>query len=79
MITKVREHLNFKSLQDSAINDHILSRGKYFNNWFNENNFVILRKCKLEFCSKIHEALLIKKLSSKLNRQMCINLVFYSL
>ena len=41
LITRVREHLNFKSLQDSAIKDHILSCGKCSNNWFNENNFII--------------------------------------
>ena len=43
-----------------------------FCNRFNENNFIIIRvrKCKSEFCSKIHEALLIKKLSPNLNRQM---------
>ena len=61
LITRVREHLNFKSLQDSAIKDHILSCEKCSNNRFDENNFVIIRKCKSEFCSKIHEALLIKK------------------
>ena len=57
----------FKSLQDSASKDHILSCGKCSNNWCNENNFVIICKCKSEFCSKIHKALLIKKLSPKLN------------
>ena len=60
LITRVREHLNFKSLQDSAIKDHILSCGKCSNNQFNENNFITIRKCKSIFCSKIHEALLIK-------------------
>ena len=79
LITRVREHLNFKSLQDSAIKDHILSCGKCSNNRFNENNFVIIRKCKSEFCSKIHEALLIKKLSPKLNRQMFANEASYLL
>ena len=79
LITRVQEHLNFKCLQDSAIKDHILSCGKCFNNRFNENNFVIIRKCKSEFCSKIHEALLIKKLSPKLNRRMFANGALYLL
>ena len=79
LITGVREHLNFKSLQDSAIKDHILSCGKCSNNRFNENDFVIIRKCKSEFCSKIHVALLIKKLSPKLNRQMLENGASYLL
>ena len=66
-LTRVWEHLNFKSLQDSTIKDHILSCEKCSNNWFNKNNFVIIHKCKSEFCSKIHKALLIKKLNPKLN------------
>ena len=77
LITRVREHLNFKSLQDSAIKDHILLCEKCSNSWFNENNFIIIRKCKSELCSKIHEALLIKKLSP--NRQMFANGASYLL
>ena len=50
---------------------------KCSNNRSDENNFVIIRKCKSEFCSKIHEALLIKKLSPKLNRQMFANGTLY--
>ena len=79
LITRVREHLNFNSLQNSAIKDHILLYRKCSNNWFNENNFVIIRKCKSKFCSKIQEALPIKKLSSKLNRQMFANGASYLL
>ena len=52
---------------------------KCSNNWFNENTFIIIRKCKSEFCSKIHEALLIKKLSPKLNLQMFANRALYLL
>ena len=44
LITRVREHLNFKSLQDSAIKDHILLCEKCSNNRFNKNNFIILKK-----------------------------------
>ena len=79
LITRVREHLNYHSLPGSAIKDHILSCGKCFNNRFNENSFVMIRKCKSEFCFKIHEALLIKKLSPKLNRQMFTNGASYLL
>ena len=78
-ITRVREHLKFKSLQDSAIKDHILLCRKCSNNFFNENNFIIICKWKSEFCSEIHEALLIKKLSPKLNRQMFANRASYLL
>ena len=79
LITRVREHLNFKSLQESAIKDHILSCGKCSNNRFNENNFIIKSECKSEFCSKFHKALLIKKLNPKLNRQMFANGASYLL
>ena len=75
LITRVREHLNFKTLQDSAIKDHILACGKCSN----ENNFIIICKCKSKFCFKIHEALLIKKLSPKVNRQMFTNGASYLL
>ena len=79
LITRVRGHLNFKSLQDSAIKDHILSCGKCSNNRFNENNFIIICKCKSEFYSKIYQAPLIKKLNPKLNRQMFANGASYLL
>ena len=79
LISRVREHLNFKNLQDSVIKDHILLCRKCSNNRFNENNFIIIRKYKSEFSSKIHEALLVKKLSPKLNRQMFANGASYLL
>ena len=79
LITRVQEHLNLRSLQDGAIKDHILLCGKCSNNRFNENNFVIICKCKSEFCSKIHKALLINLLSLKLNQQMFTNRASYLL
>ena len=79
LISRVQEHLNFKNLQDSVIKNHILLCRKCSNNRFNENNFIIIRKYKSEFSSKIHEALLIKKLSPKLNRQMFANTTSYLL
>ena len=65
LITRVREHLNFKSLQDSAVKDHILSCEKCSNNRSDENNFVIIRKCKSEFCSKKHKIYCEKKMKTK--------------
>ena len=79
LITGVREPLNFKSLQDSAIKHRILSCEKCCNNRFNENNFVIIRKCKSEFQFKIYEALIIKKLSPKLNEKLHANGASYLL
>ena len=76
LITRVRKHLNFHSL---LIKDHILSCEKCFNYRFNDNNFIMIRKCKSELGSKIHQALLIKKLSPKLNRQTYANGALYLL
>ena len=51
LITVVWEHPNFNILQDSAIKNHILSCEKCSYNQFNENNFVIICKCKSKFRS----------------------------
>ena len=68
LIIGVWEHLNFNSLQDGAIKNHILSFEKCSNNWFNKNNFVTICKCinKSEFRFQIHEALTHKKVKSKI-------------
>ena len=73
------EKLDHLGLQDSAIKDHILLCEKCCNNRFNENNFVIIRKGKSKFCSKIHEALLIQKLSQKLIRKRSFIFIEYIL
>ena len=49
LITRVREHLNFNSLQDSLVKEYILSCEKCYNNQYNKNNFAIIRNCKSEF------------------------------
>ena len=67
LITRVRENLNFKSLQDSAIKYHIVLCEKHSNSQFNKNNFAITCKCKSKFSSNICKALLIKKFIPKLN------------
>ena len=68
--TRVREHLNFNSLTKSSIKDHIMSCQICSNYRHNLNSFTILRKCRSEFHTKIHEALLIKKHKPTLNRQL---------
>ena len=40
---------------------------------FNVNSFMITKKCNSNFETKIHEALLIKKHNSRLDRQLFAN------
>ena len=70
MITRVREHLDFNSIQISAIKDHILSYGICSDVQLGLKSFTVIKKCQSEFHTKVHEVLLIKKDTPKLNRQL---------
>ena len=70
--TRVKEHLNFSSKQKSSIKDriqsckcNICSKTK-----IGLDSFKTIRKCRSDYDAKIHEALLIKKHSPSLNRQL---------
>ena len=71
--SRVREHLNFNSLTKSSIKDHIMSCDKCLNTKYDLNSFSIIRQCQSEFYAKIHEALLIKRHRTELNRQLYAN------
>jgi len=62
LITRAREHLNFKSMQRSAIKDHIISCNTYSNVKYGMESFTIIRKCQSEYRTKIHDSLLIKNM-----------------
>ena len=70
LITGVREHLDFNSIQRSAIKDHILSCDICSDVQLGLKSFTVIKKCHSEFHTKISEALLIKKDTLKLNRQL---------
>ena len=70
LITRVREHLDFNSIQRSAIKDHILSCDVCSDVQHGIKSFTVIKKCQSRFHTKIHEALLIKKDTPKLNRQL---------
>ena len=70
LITRVREHLDFNSVQRSAIKDHILSCGICSDVQHGLKLFTVNKKCQSEFHTKTHEALLIKKDTPKLNCQL---------
>ena len=44
LITIVRQHLNFKSIQENAVKNHILSSDSSLSVKFDLNNFLISRK-----------------------------------
>ena len=79
LITRVKEHLNFKSIQESAVKNHILLCDSCSSAKFSLNIFLILRKCKSEFHTRIHEALLIRKSSLNLSRQLYANVTSFLL
>ena len=71
LITRVREHLDFNSIQRLTI------KGSHFFlvvfiRMFNMGlkSFTLIKKCQSEFHTKLHKALLIKKDTPKLNRQL---------
>ena len=69
--TRAKEHLDFNSQISSAKKItccNVCSSVK-----LNLNFFKIIKKCKSEFHTKIHEALFIKKHNPGLNRQLYAN------
>ena len=70
MITRVRENLDFNSIQRSVIKDYILSCEICSDVQHDLKSFTVIKKCQLEFHTKINEGLLIEKDTPKLNRQL---------
>ena len=79
LITRVREHLDFNSIQRSAIKDHILSCDICLDGQHGMKSFTVIQKCQSKFHTKIHEALLIKKNTPKFNRQLYAKGAFFLL
>ena len=71
--TRAEEHLDFNSQVSSAIKNHIMCCNVCSSVKLNLNSFKIIKKCKSEFHTKIHEALFIKKRNPGLNRQLYAN------
>ena len=71
LVTKVKEHWALNSItRKSAIKKHILDCNNCVKSDDMLKPFSILRKCALDYDTKIHETLLIKKYKPKLNRQL---------
>ena len=73
LVTRAKEHLNLNQSRKSAIKDHILDCVKCSNSSHSLASFKILRNCKNEYGTKVHEALLIKNFKPKSNRQLYAN------
>ena len=69
--TRAREHLNLPDINTkSAIKDHLYNCDKCSSMKHSVESFKILKKCVTEYDTKIQEALLIKKLNPKVNKQL---------
>jgi len=79
LITRVKEHLNLRANTKTAINDHILDCNKCCNFKYDLSSFKVLKTCRNVYETKIHEALLIKKHSTPLNKQLYANVSSYLL
>ena len=71
--TRARKHLDFNSQVSSAIKNHIMCCNVCSSIKLKLNYFKIIKKCKLEFHTKIHEALFTKKHNLGLNCQLYAN------
>ena len=65
--TRAGGHSNLDDSYKSAVKDHLRSCHQCCNGVCDVSCFKILRKCKTDYDTKIHEALLIKKLKPQLN------------
>ena len=63
---RVKEHLS----GGTAVSDHISNCSACNGNKISIADFQILRSCRTKFDSAIHEAILIKRLNPKLNKQL---------
>ena len=79
LFTTVREHLDFNSIKKSAIMDHIISCNICSDVQHSLKSFIVIKKCQSEFHIKLWEALLLKKDTSKLNRQLFAKIAYFFL
>ena len=67
------EHLNVSRSSKSAIKEHIKKCSSCKTQANNMRQFEIIRKCQSSYEAKIHEALVIKRSSPVLNKQLYAN------
>ena len=73
LVIRAREHINPKESNQSEIKNHIFDCNTCKTHCLSGNlsvkNFTILKQCRDDYAARISEALLIKQLEPKLNRQ----------
>ena len=81
LLTRVNEHLSLDKPRGhkSEVKSHIYKCTSCHKQFLSIQNFKVLRKCKTSYETRIHEALKIKKLRPKLNKQLMRNGVSYLL
>ena len=70
LVARACKHLILVGPHKSAIKDHIRTCATCREDKYTINFFQILKRCQLQYETKIQEALLIEKLNSKLNEQL---------
>ena len=74
LVTRAREHLQLNSNSaKSAISQHISSCQPCQNSTLDVSSLKVIRNCHNEYETKTQEALLIKKLTPRLNSQLYAN------
>ena len=69
--TRARKRLNLADINTkSVIKDHLYDCDKCSSTIHSVESFKVIKKCVTEYDAKIQEALLIKKLNPKLNKQL---------
>ena len=71
LVTRIQEHLH-STTNKTAISEH-LKLCESCKKDSNVKSFKIIKKCSNEYETKIHEALQIKKINPKLNKQLYAN------
>ena len=81
LMTRVNEHLSLHKPggSQSEIKNHVYKCPSCHKQFLSVDNFKILKKCKTSYETVIHEALRIKKLRPKLNKQLLKGGVSYLL
>ena len=79
LLTRVNEHLSLTGGPESQIKNHIYNCPKCHKQFLSVENFKVLKKCRTSFETMIQEALKIKRLRPKLNKQLVKGGVSYLL
>ena len=69
LVTRAMEHTTPKESTQSEIKNHLFQCNDCKNGDHTVSNFQVMKQCRNDYSAKIHEALLLKKLRPKINKQ----------